>query len=577
MQEQKDKQKDSRNSTTLFSEHPDKSSTTQKELLKRDKKQEKDTPNKTTSHDKKDPLRSSSNEIKSKSTEKMTNSPQIDERKTTSRPGTPSKNLSKNNKQKDGSHHRSASDRNSSPSNLIKKQSSPDYSENSTNKDSKILNANSSSSSTVKHDQKADTSKNSSKKVSAALSNSRGQEKDKERKEYAKDKEKRKSDEKSLASNSVKSSSHSSVKTRPIDSNASSGNKVKLEKNIPLEKEPEGYLNDKKIRDSVQKTESTAKKKEYVNVKNYNKDSRRNESLSREGIKKCADESRSENKDKERRDVQQKGNQPNLKAKESKEKVKTTISDLKKEDCRKTVREEKRGPESNLKLVNYKNGQLKKETEPIQQDKCKQPTAKLKLEEETPIVKIETDTKRKEKNAPKGMLIRNLLKAKADFADSKPKLYESDDDTHHVRVKSEDRKVKEDLALPSEYESPNTKSFNIQNESDKDHNGLQTEMKSKKSKSSRKDKSKKKSKKRDKDSLDERNDDIIKSKKKKRKDKEKKSGKKQKTYADEETYSNIIHSEGANKDEVLPLVATKPVPKSSLPNKPAHKKCVFTR
>merc|ERR1711997_705185 len=119
-------------------------------------------PNKTTSHDKKDPLRSSSNEIKSKSTEKMTNSPQIDERKTTSRPGTPSKNLSKNNKQKDSSHHRSASDRNSSPSNLIKKPSSPDYSENSTNKDSKILNANSSSSSTVKHDQKADTSKNSS-------------------------------------------------------------------------------------------------------------------------------------------------------------------------------------------------------------------------------------------------------------------------------------------------------------------------------------------------------------------------------------------------------------------------------
>merc|ERR1712001_190435 len=134
-----------------------------------------------------------------------------------------------------------------------------------------------------------------------------------------------------------------------------------------------------------------AKKKEYENVKNYNKDSRRNDSLSREGIKKCADESRSENKDKERRDVQQKGNQPNLKAKESKEKVKTTISDLKKEDCRKTVREEKRGPESNLKLVNYKNGQLKKETEPIQQDKCKQPNAKLKLEEETPIVKIETD------------------------------------------------------------------------------------------------------------------------------------------------------------------------------------------
>ena len=562
----------------MFSEQPEKSSTTQKELLKRDRKQEKDIPNKTTSNDKKDPMRTGSNEIKSKSTEKITNSPQIDERKTTSRPATPSKSLSKNNKQKDSSHHRSASDRNSSPSNLIKKQPSPDYSENSTNKDPKILNANSSASSTVKHDQKADSSKNSStKKVSTALSNSREQEKDKERKEYAKDKEKRKCDEKSLASNSVKSTSHSSVKTRPIDSNASSGNKVKLEKNIPLEKEPEGYLNDKKIRDSVQKTESTAKKKEYVNVKNYNKDSRRNESLSREGIKKCADESRSENKDKERRDVQQKGNQPNLKAKESKEKVKTTISDLKKEDCRKTVREEKRGPESNLKLVNYKNGQLKKETEPIQQDKCKQPTAKLKLEEETPIVKIETDTKRKEKNAPKGMLIRNLLKAKADFADSKPKLYESDDDTHHVRVKSEDRKVKEDLALPSEYESPNTKSFNIQNESDQDHNGLQTEMKSKKSKSSRKDKSKKKSKKRDKDSLDERNDDIIKSKKKKRKDKEKKSGKKQKTYADEETYSNIIHSEGADKDEVLPLVATKLVPKSSLPNKPAHKKCVFTR
>merc|ERR1712110_1156411 len=164
----------------------------------------------------------------------------------------------------------------------------------------------------------------------------------------------------------------------------------------------------------------------------------------------------------------------------------------------------------------------------------KQPTAKLKLEEETPIIKIETDTKRKEKAAPKGMLIRNLLKAKADFADSKPKLYESDDDSHDVRVKSEDRKVKGDLAHPSEYESPNTKSFNIQNESDQDHNGLQTEMKSKKSKSSRKDKSKKKSKKRDKDSLDERNDDIIKSKKKKRKDKEKKSGKKQKTYEDEE-------------------------------------------
>ena len=577
MQDQKDKQKDSRNSTTLFSEHPDKSSTTQKELLKRDKKQEKDTPNKTTSHDKKDPLRSSSNEIKSKSTEKMTNSPQIDERKTTSRPGTPSKNVSKNNKQKDGSHHRSASDRNSSPSNLIKKQSSPDYSENSTSKDLKILNANCSSLSSVKHDQKADSSKNSStKKDSAALSNSRVQEKDKERNEYGKDKEKRKSDEKSLASNSIKSSSHSSVKTRPMDTNASSGNKTKLEKNIPLEKEPEGYLNDKKIRDSVQKTESTAKKKEYENVKNYYKDSRRNESLSREGIKKSTDECRSENKDKERRDVLKKGNQPNVKPKESKEKVKTTMSDLKKEDCRKTAREEKRGSETNFKVVNYNNGQLKKETEPIQEAKCKQPNAQLKLEEETPNIKIETDTKRKEKAAPKGMLIRNLLKAKADFADSKPKLYESDDDIHHVRVKSEDRKVKEDLAHPSEYESPNTKSVNIQNESGLDHNGPQTETKSKKSKSSRKEKSKKKSKKRDKDSLDERNDDIIKSKKKKRKDKEKKSGKKQKTYEDEETCSTTIHNEGADK-QVLSLVATKLAPKSSLSNKPAHKKCVFTR
>merc|ERR1712020_475075 len=219
---------------------------------------------------------------------------------------------------------------------------------------------------------------------------------------------------------------------------------------------------------------------------------------------------------------------PNVKPKESKEKVKTTITDLKKEDCRKTARAEKRGSETNFKVGNYNNGQLKKETEPIQEDKCKQPTAKLKLEEDTPIIKIETDTKRKEKATPKGMLIRNLLKAKADFADSKPKLYESDDDSNHVRVKSEDRKVKEDLALPSEYESPNTKSVNIQNESGLDHNGPQTETKSKKSKSSRKEKSKKKSKKRDKDSLDERNDDIIKSKKKKRKDKEKKSGKEQK-------------------------------------------------
>merc|ERR1719242_1438570 len=396
-----------------------------------------------------------------------------------------------------------------------------------------------------------------------------------ERKEYGKDKEKRKSDEKSLASNSVKSTSHSSVKTRPMDTNASSGNKTKLEKNIPLEKEPEGYLNDKKFRDSVQKTESTAKKKEYENVKNYYKDSRRNESLSREGIKKSTDECRSENKDKERRDVLKKGNQPNVKPKESKEKVKTTMSDLKKEDCRKTAREEKRGSETNFKVVNYNNGQLKKETEPIQEAKCKQPTAQLKLEEETPNIKIETDTKRKEKAAPKGMLIRNLLRAKADFADSKPKLYESDDDSHHVTVKSEDRKVKEDLAHPSEYESPNTKSVNIQNESGLDHTGPQTETKSKKSKSSRKEKSKKKSKKRDKDSLDERNDDIIKSKKKKRKDKEKKSGKKQKTYEDEKTCSTTIHNEGADK-QVLSLVATKLAPKSSLSNKPAHKKCVFT-
>ena len=577
MQDQKDKQKDSKNSTTLFSEHPEKSSATQRELLKRDKKQEKDIPNKTTCHDKKDPLRSSSNEIKSKNTEKVTNSSQIDERKT-SRPCTPSNNLSKNNKQKDGSHHRSASDRNSSPSNLIRKQSSPDYSENSTNKDSKILNANCSSSSSVKHDQKADSSKSSStKKDSAALSNNRVQEKDKERKEYAKDKEKRKSDEKGLASNRVKSSSHSSVKPRPMDTNASSGNKTKLEKNIPLEKEPEGYLNDKKIRDSVQKTESTAKNKEYENAKNYHKDSRRNESLSREGTKKSADEFRSENKDKERKDVLKKGNEPSLKTKESKEKVKTTISDLKKEDSRKTVKEEKRTSETNVKLVNYNNGQLKKDTDPIQVDKSKQPTSKLKLEEETPFIKIEADTKRKEKNVPKGMLIRNLLKAKADFADSKPKLYESDDDSHHVRVKNEDRKVKEDLALPSEYENPNTKSVDIQNESGLDHTGPQTETKSKKSKSSRKEKSKKKSKKRDKDSLDERNDDIIRSKKKKRKDKEKKSGKKQKTYEDEETCLNTIHNEGTDKEEVSSLVATKLVPKSSLPNKPAHKKCVFTR
>ena len=63
---------------------------------------------------------------------------------------------------------------------------------------------------------------------------------------------------------------------------------------------------------------------------------------------------------------------------------------------------------------------------------------------------------------------------------------------------------------------------------------------------------------------------------KKRKDKEKKSGKKQKTYEDEETCSTTIHNEGSDK-QALPLVATKLAPKSSLSNKPAHKKCVFTR
>ena len=492
---------------------------------------------------------------KSEKHEKNDKNMKSDERKSSSRPGTPSTSISSTGKLKIDSTARS--ERKTSPSNFSHKPKYSASTESELSKDSKVSISNSSLAHiNSKNSVKSEDNKNSStKKEPSPVNKSKEQVKDKERrKDRDKEKEKQKSEEKPKQSKSAKCSPEPSLKKIDRDANVSKGDKVKIEKKIQITKEPEVKPYDK-VKEDKKKTNSNMKPKPIETEKKHFRDITLKDNSQREQAKRISGDTDSKNCEKEREKDKKEKELTNMSGIASRETSKKKMIKIYKEE--KVIEKVERSTlEQTRKTVDQREGSEKKEKESKAAAKFPEQNAKGQFPEEGSGTKVLPTVKTKEKNVPKNMSLHCLIKAKK--PPSRPKLYESSDDNLNAVQEKESKELAKELSISSDDDNTtgNTeRDTNIKKDADTIVDSQTSENGSKKNRSSRKDKNKKKSKKREKETLDEETDVSNKSKKKKRKEKEKKGRKKHKSVEDTKPNSNSVENEkNKHTNRSIPLI-----------------------
>ena len=531
---------------------------------------------KTVISDQKDRLSNNSSQTKVEKSSKTDNK-RNEDRKSTSRPGTPSKSASNSTKYRIDSNSHNSSDR-KSPSNLSHKSKNT-FTENEPIKDSKSVIGSSGltlnkSKSSEKHDGRIPTVK---KELNT--NKSRDAERDRERKkDNEKEKDRQRKEDKPKSTNSSRPSSDIISKKVNKDLHAPKDDKNKTEKKPPVEKELVVKLGDRKIKDEKTKINGNIKHRQDESEKKGAKDTIRKDNSPKEKAKRITDEAGLPANEKEK--IKKEKDYTDIAAGESKEIGKLRKHENSKQNNKPTIADEKITPEQDRKTDSLKQFSEKKDTLPTRDTKHKEQSIKAtKSVEENSVSEI----KKKEQKVPKGMLIKNLLKAKTELPVSKPKLYDSADENIDTQQNSNHKSLVNELAISSEDDNQTLEAREPTNQKEVDKLASSEPRESnKKNKSSRKDKNKKKSKKREKDLLDERSDGSVKSKKKKRKDKdkekEKKNHRKHKSIEDSK-----IHPYQGESDIIREVQKVSPSktdihgPLLSTNSKPLQKKCVFTR